>query len=81
MSGGDTINGLAGDDIIVGGGTSLNIADVFTDVDVIDGGDGNDRVYVTEGHAEVTGGAGNDVLFAAESLTDEGRIAESDFRS
>lgn len=52
----DTIDGLAGDDRILGYGND----------DAINGGDGNDFIYGQSGADTILGGAGNDVIFGNE---------------
>ena len=51
--GSDTINGTAGDDVIIAGEGN----------DTVNGGGGNDRICADEGNDTVNGGGGNDVVF------------------
>ncbi|UWR71541.1 M10 family metallopeptidase C-terminal domain-containing protein [Phaeobacter inhibens] len=67
-AGGNTIFGLGGDDLIIGGRDTLASRDINNTIDIADledqteTDDGNDALYGGDGNDTINGGAGDDLL-------------------
>ena len=77
-TGGNTVDGGAGDDVLVGssgsdsftGGTGDDTLNANAGDDALDGGTGNDVIFGDEGEDVITGGADNDSLYGGQDNDD-----------
>ncbi|NVO27722.1 calcium-binding protein [Donghicola sp. C2-DW-16] len=66
--GNDSYYGGAGDDLIYDGYSQYDNTDGTIDYDLLEGGEGDDRLYDFDGSSTLNGGDGDDVLVAVEGF-------------